>query len=353
MSKFTNKPYIETILAELSGENKGKLLNLINGKNAAGTADISYTLVDSLSAMASLDAGVTAVAFKFSPSITWKGYFVRTTNYKSFITFENAIDLTKAGVYKVESNHMSLMEDVTADNVRSLLREDSYVDVSEASTAIQQAVGNKATVWKTDISDFDGLPNSLLNKVKVGDIIFGSVAESIAIVIDEVDNVIEICAFGYDELEYIQFTKSNNTWEITNIYHSSFFPTPEEGTIDKVLGLDSSGNVVKGSVSGGTKLYKHRFTIECSIDSNVESVVINVITTKSSPTSLVTTAGPTRLSINPADVVASFNEDANRLISLGYYTTESVLMIRKIKTDGTLSNAVYPTNLTGEVVTEL
>lgn len=34
-----------------------------------------------------------------------------------------------------------------------------------------------------------------------------------------------------------------------------------EGTIDKVLGLNSSGKLVKGSVSGGTKLYRHEIVI--------------------------------------------------------------------------------------------
>lgn len=35
----------------------------------------------------------------------------------------------------------------------------------------------------------------------------------------------------------------------------------QEGTIASVLGLDSDGKLVKGNVSGGTKLYKHTITI--------------------------------------------------------------------------------------------
>lgn len=36
----------------------------------------------------------------------------------------------------------------------------------------------------------------------------------------------------------------------------------ESGTIVDVLGLDADGALVKGAVSGGTKLYKHRITIQ-------------------------------------------------------------------------------------------
>lgn len=38
----------------------------------------------------------------------------------------------------------------------------------------------------------------------------------------------------------------------------------QSGTIDKVLGLNSSGKLVKGSISGGTKLYKHEIYADFS-----------------------------------------------------------------------------------------
>ena len=142
MSKFTAKPYIETVLAELSGENKAKLLNFINGKNDAGIADISYTLCESATAMAALTAGVHAVDYHFSSTIIWKGYFVRTTNHKCFITFKNGIDLWLASVYKNNGTSITLIEDVTADNIRALLREDAYIDVSELPEAGTEVEAN-------------------------------------------------------------------------------------------------------------------------------------------------------------------------------------------------------------------
>ena len=42
--------------------------------------------------------------------------------------------------------------------------------------------------------------------------------------------------------------------------HDKRIDDAQEGTLDKVLGFDSEGGLVKGSVSGGTKLYKHNIT---------------------------------------------------------------------------------------------
>lgn len=134
MSKFTAKPYIETILGEVSGENKAKLLNFINGKGADGTGEVSYTLCSSIAELNELSAGITPIAYKYSSTIVWKGYFIRTTNHKAFVTYKNGIDLWLASIYKVDANGIYPIEKCTADNIRALLREDSYIDVSELPT---------------------------------------------------------------------------------------------------------------------------------------------------------------------------------------------------------------------------
>jgi len=122
MSKFTVKPYIEQVLAEVSDADKLKLLNFINGKDAAGTGNVSYTLIRSASDFAELEAGVHAVDYRFSLVILWKGYFIKTTNFSCFITFKNGIDLWLASVYKVGEDNIVPMEKCTADNLRCLLK---------------------------------------------------------------------------------------------------------------------------------------------------------------------------------------------------------------------------------------
>lgn len=56
--------------------------------------------------------------------------------------------------------------------------------------------------------------------------------------------------------------------------------TVSDGVISKVLGVDSSGNMVKGEVSGGTKLYKHTMTISISMSgTTVDNLPLVLIAT--------------------------------------------------------------------------
>ena len=159
MSKFTKKPYIESLLSELSGDNKAILLNNINGLNAAGTSAISYTLITEISEISALGAGVTPIEYKYSTTITWKGYLVKSTNFVSFITFKNEIDLTLADIYKVDSTlGLIPMESVTADNLRALLREDSYIDVTEAEALDNLPSTASASVGDALVLDSDKNP---------------------------------------------------------------------------------------------------------------------------------------------------------------------------------------------------
>lgn len=48
--------------------------------------------------------------------------------------------------------------------------------------------------------------------------------------------------------------------------------TPD-GTLNKVLGVDASGNIVKGEVSGGTQIYKHEITLGSYPTVNAKAVV--------------------------------------------------------------------------------
>ena len=61
--------------------------------------------------------------------------------------------------------------------------------------------------------------------------------------------------------------------------------SPESGTIADVLGLDSEGKLVKGSVGGGTKLYKHYLTLKFPNktigDTTVNTLVTTLITNSS------------------------------------------------------------------------
>lgn len=52
-----------------------------------------------------------------------------------------------------------------------------------------------------------------------------------------------------------------------------------DGTIDKVLGFDNSNNLIKGAVSGGTKLYKHEITVKDGNSLNKTTYITSIIGT--------------------------------------------------------------------------
>ena len=61
---------------------------------------------------------------------------------------------------------------------------------------------------------------------------------------------------SYDKVDgnwvYNSEDKTPNLLELQNVEDAP------DGTINKALGLDTNGDLVKGTISGGTKLYKHR-----------------------------------------------------------------------------------------------
>lgn len=69
-----------------------------------------------------------------------------------------------------------------------------------------------------------------------------------------------------------------------------------DGTIDKVLGFDSSNNLVKGAVSGGTKLYKHEITVS-GVGSGTKYIAICTFSENISPTQIPYRYGKSILSI--------------------------------------------------------
>ena len=64
---------------------------------------------------------------------------------------------------------------------------------------------------------------------------------------------------SYDKIDgvwtYNSEDKTPNLLELQNVEDAP------DGTINKALGLDSNGGLVKGTISGGTKLYKHTINL--------------------------------------------------------------------------------------------
>ena len=103
---------------------------------------------------------------------------------------------------------------------------------------------------------------------------------------DEIEGEMCLTYADHENVEEVYFERNENgVWEYkqkdnTNIAEINEIPNveeAEEGTIDKVLGLNSSGDVVKGTIAGGTKLYKHEITMQNVTASGGMPLVMEVI----------------------------------------------------------------------------
>lgn len=93
----------------------------------------------------------------------------------------------------------------------------------------------------------------------------------------------------------------------------------EAGTIVDALGLDSDGKLVKGAVSGGTKLYKHELVLEGGGGQQGTMEVISTSATPYDASNYVTLGqhNELRISMNISSVSMVFilgcQEDSNQL----------------------------------------
>ena len=138
-------------------------------------------------------------------------------------------------------------------------------------------------VVKITVSNIQSLTNEQLNELKCGDVVCkeDSTGKHSYIVTFKKDNV-GICLSYFDGSGYIEtvsydYTNGNWVYNSTDVFNGGEIPNVEDaqsGTIQDVLGLNSSGKLVKGSVSGGTQLYKHKISIRNTTTSSEQGIII-------------------------------------------------------------------------------
>lgn len=126
---------------------------------------------------------------------------------------------------------------------------------------------NQPVYYKLPVSsDIEHLSDGLLNSLKVGDVVQKKTGNQkhCYIVTYKGDGAGEgICltyvACGY--METISYDRSGSSWVFNSkdVVEVKDVTKAQSGTIQDVLGLNSSGELVKGAVSGGTQLYKKTF----------------------------------------------------------------------------------------------
>ena len=172
------------------------------------------------------------------------------------------------------------------------------VELSDEELAEKVAV-------KMEVSDITSLTNEQLDKLKAGDIVTKKTGNQLHtyIVSYKGEGAGECICLTYTASGYIEtvsYDRTNSGWvyNSTDICNIDDIPNVEEapsGTIQDALGLNSSGKLVKGSVSAGTKLYHHvisySLTSSFSPDRSVAIVTtFSTVLTSSNIASTITTS---------------------------------------------------------------
>ena len=141
----------------------------------------------------------------------------------------------------------------TADNSAYTLKD----LISKLALAIKDDTSIKHKV--SNILDMD---DSVLDALKVGDVVqkkTNDMEHCYIVTYKEEKHGICLTYFDAGYAETVSYDYSTDHWvynstDITNIVDVTKAPS---GSIQDCLGLDSNGDLVKGVISGGTKLYKH------------------------------------------------------------------------------------------------
>ena len=141
-----------------------------------------------------------------------------------------------------------------------------------------------------DVKDIDG---EILSQLKCGDVVIKEDASGEHAYIVTFKSETGICLTYADAsvIETQSYDLVGDDW----VYNSEDKGTLPEfapsGTIQDALGLDSAGKLVKGTISGGTKLYLHTLTL------NNSSARLKLLTSDNRPLGLYSLWGQTGITI--------------------------------------------------------
>ena len=130
-------------------------------------------------------------------------------------------------------------------------------------------------LFVVECSDIKALSNSQIDLLRCGDYLVkkdasGQHAYKVSYKKDGVGICLTYCdGSGYIETVSYDYTDGNWVYNSTDVFNGGEIPNVEDapsGTIQDALGLNSSGKLVKGAVSGGTQLYQHKITAHNNLD---------------------------------------------------------------------------------------
>ena len=142
----------------------------------------------------------------------------------------------------------------------------------------------------SDVADIKKLSNEEINRLKAGDLVIKKEPNGenhTYVVAYKKSNEMSLVYADAHNVEEVYYEKQNGSWThvVTEITPIEITKAPS-GTIQDVLGLDSDGKLVKGSISGGTKLYLHNIALTITTSDGPAGTTLKLISSSNEPASL-------------------------------------------------------------------
>ena len=203
-------------------------------------------------------------------------------------------------------------------------------------------------LFVVECSDVKALSNSQIDLLRCGDyLVKKSGNERHAYKVAYKDNVKGEMALVYCDthnVEEVYYEKGESGWEwvVTENTPIDKFLTQTQvdarvkavvegatsGTIDSVLGLDTNGKLVKGTISGGTQLYRHEGSFYYN-DSG-SSVAFIIISTNNTKYQATSSGGPLRVEGNYNGIVSIISPKGFLVYVERYDSTAFILSARNV-----------------------
>lgn len=273
MSVLNKIPFINNVLAHLSGEELKTLLNLMNG--LGDRIELNRILgipSGNRTNISAADKGVHMCSLQIGPSLS-HGYLLYSDFACVLLSFT---DFQRISMFDI---------DVSKNNYEIVAE---YLDINELRSQVNDLLTEAGElgdiVAKMEVSDITAMTKDQLDKLEPGDVvnkITGNAVHSYRVSYKGTGAGTGICLTYSDAgyLETVSYDRSGNDWvynstDVCDISSLNELPDTVSASEGDVLSLNASKEPQwSAPAGGGTKLYKH--TVKHPTNSSFALVVID------------------------------------------------------------------------------
>ena len=246
MSVLNKKPFIQSLIASLSSDERTSLLSVING---SGTTPKYSLVLRDLSVSTPIERCVLE-----TKTHLYNMYKIYKSGKITFLSFGQGQNM---GIYQVSYPYYEkelkgrINESLTINELRRYLEFEGPDGSGVTEEELEAAISDKATIY--EVENVQDIPQDILSKIKGGDIV--NTGEDVF-----------ICSYflAGDSFRLV----TGDTSSIYSVHYTSTGETQSGWVFDEDSEIDFSS-------LGGTKLYKHTLQLNITEGSTEELTIIN------------------------------------------------------------------------------